>query len=270
MKFTTGRPNTNKTKQCLFDKWVAGHLSHTGHNLDQAVKLWESHLQPGSVKAILYVAKEAVKARTGVDLDIKAHVKRLGRSSQQKMVQTLTKQEIVALTRSCEASDPELYLPLVIATQTGMRRGEVFGLQWGDINILKGQITVQRSYNGPTKSGKSRIIPISLALEKVLLAQPGFLSYNCIEGERSRPARKQNIIPVTFDPGPRLKKACREASVSEITFHALRHSFATLALEAGRSPKMVSVQLGHASVSTTINLYWSVTGEALDLGFLDD
>jgi integrase len=264
MQFDTGRPNTNKTKQCLYDKWIESHLSHTGSNLDQCVKLWESHLQPGSVKSILYVAKEAVKARTGVDLDIKAHVKRLGRSSQQKMVQTLTKPEIVALTRTCKASDPELYLPLVIACQTGMRRGEVFGLQWGDIDVLKGRITVQRSYDGPTKSGKSRVIPISLALEKVLFAIMPISSYNCL-GTR----RDQNIIPVTFDPGPRLKKACRESNVPEITFHALRHSFATLALEAGRSPKMVSVQLGHASVSTTINLYWNVTGDALDLGFLE-
>ena len=265
MKFNTGRPNTTKTKQCLFDRWVAPYLSHTGHNLDTAVAMWESHLQPGSVKSILYVAKEAVKARSGVDLDIKAHVKRLGRAKQQQMVQTLSKKEIGALTRTCEASDPELYLPLMIALHTGMRRGEVFGLQWSDINILKGTITVQRSYDGPTKSGKSRVIPLSYGLEQVILAHPGFISYNCLESKRS-----QNIIPVTFDPGPRLKKACREARVTEITFHALRHTFATLALEAGRSPKLVSVQLGHASVSTTINLYWNVTGEALDLGFLDD
>jgi integrase len=265
MKFDTGRPNTTKTNQSLFDNWIEPYLTHTGSNLDKCVKLWEAHLQPGSIKAILYVAKEAVSRKSGVHLDIKAHIARLGRASQQKIVETLTKKEIVALTRSCKASDPGLHLALVIASQTGMRRGEVFGLQWGDIDIMKGTITVQRSYDGPTKSGRSRVIPISFALEKVILAHPGFISYNCLQG-----ARKQNIIPVTFDPGPRLKKACREAGVREITFHALRHTFATLALEAGRSPKLVSVQLGHAAVSTTINLYWSVTGEALDLGFLDE
>ena len=264
MKYTQGRPNTIKTKQSLFDNWIKPHLKETGSNLDACIALWESHLRPGTVKSILYVAKEAVWTKRGIDIDIKKHITRLGRAQQQKIVQTLTKKEIVALTRSCEASDPDLYLALVFASQTGMRRGEVFGLQWGDIDIIKSTITVQRSYYGPTKSGKSRVIPISFALEKVILAQPGFLSYNYI-GKRS-----QNIIPVTFDPGPRLKKACREAKVREITFHALRHTFATLALEAGRSPKLVSVQLGHASVSTTINLYWNVTGEMLDLGFLDD
>lgn len=265
MRFTQGRPNTTKTKQSLFDNWIEPHLKETGSNLDACVKLWESHLRPGSVKSILYVAKEAVWERRGITIDISAHIKRLGRSQQQKMVQTLTKYELGLLTRSCKASDPELYVALVFALNTGMRRGEVFGLQWGDIDIIKSTITVQRSYDGPTKSGKSRVIPINFALEKVILAQPGFISYNCTGSKRS-----QNIIPVTFDPGPRLKKACREARVTEITFHALRHTFATLALEAGRSPKLVSVQLGHASVSTTINLYWNVTGEALDLGFLDE
>jgi len=264
-RFTKGRPNTTKTKMSLFTNWIRPHLHSNGDNLDLCVTLWKSHLRPGSIKSILYVAKEAVKQETGVDLDIKEHIAVLGRAQQQKMVQTLTKKEIGLLTRSCEASDPELYLALVLALNTGMRRGEVFGLQWGDIDIMKATITVQRSYDGPTKSGRSRVIPINFALEKVFLAHPSFLSYNCIESKR-----KRNIIPVTFDPGPRLKKACREAGVTEITFHALRHSFATLALEAGRSPKLVSVQLGHASVSTTINLYWNVTGETLDLGFLDE
>ena len=265
MRFTKGRPNTTKTKESLFNNWVRPHLLADGRNLDHCVTLWECHLRPGSIKSILYVAKEAVKMETGVDLDIRNHVSRLGRSQQQKIVETLTKKEIVALTRSCKASDPELYLPLIIASQTGMRRGEVFGLQFGDVDILKSTITVQRSYCGPTKSGRSRVIPISFALEKVFLARMPINTYNYIGAKRL-----QNIVPVTFDPGPRLKKACREAGVREITFHALRHTFATLALEAGRSPKLVSLQLGHAAVSTTINLYWNVTGEALDLGFLDE
>lgn len=265
MRFTKGRPNTTKTKESLFTNWIRPHLHSNGDNLDHCVTLWKSHLRPGSIKSILYVAKEAVKMETGVDLDIKGHIAVLGRAQQQKVVETLTKKEIVALTRSCKASDPELYLPLMLAAHTGMRRGEVFGLQFGDVDLLKSTITVQRSYCGPTKSGRSRVLPISFALEKVFLARMPINTYNYIGAKRL-----QNVVPVIFDPGPRLKKACREAKVREITFHALRHTFATLALEAGRSPKLVSLQLGHAAVSTTINLYWNVTGEALDLGFMDE
>jgi integrase len=56
----------------------------------------------------------------------------------------------------------------------------------------------------------------------------------------------------------------------DYTFHSLRHTFATLALESGRSPLLVSQALGHAKVSTTLDIYWSVSKEKLDLGFLDE
>ncbi len=253
----TGRPNTIRTKDSLFKNWIYPHLNQTGSDLDRAVAIWEAHLQPNTVKSLLYLAKQTTKDVSGVDLDIRAHVKRVGRSQQQKLPSALSQKEIVALTRSCPPSEP-LHLPLQIAINTGMRRGEVFGLTWDDVDILNNKIMVSKSYNGPTKSGKSRILPISYALEKVLLAHVPVKGYNCLEA----------VVPVNFDPNPHLKRACKLAGIREITFHALRHTFATLALEAGRSPRLVSTMLGHSQVSTTLDLYWNITGENLDLGFL--
>ena len=48
---------------------------------------------------------------------------------------------------------------------------------------------------------------------------------------------------------------CKEARVPLITLHALRHTFATLAMEANVHPKIVSEMLGHASIQTTLDLY---------------
>jgi integrase len=146
-----------------------------------------------------------------------------------------------------------------------MRRGEVMGLRFQDIDMLRNRILVCRSFEGETKSGKSRYIPISSALEAIIVAHPGFISYNTCKKKR-----KGNFIKSTFDPNPYLKRACREAGIREITFHSLRHTWATLALEAGRSPVLVSKCLGHATLSTTLNLYWSASGESLDMGFLDE
>lgn len=257
MDWITGRPNTIATKTSLLCTWVAPVLKTDGSNLDKAVKLWEQQLEPNSVKSVLYIAKAWVKHATGKDLDIRAHISRVGRSQQRKLPSTLNKKEIVALTQACPPSEP-LHLPLQIAINTGCRRGEVFGLTWDDVDILNNKIMVSKSYKGPTKSGKSRIIPISYALEKVLLAHVPIVRYNSSKA----------VVPSNFDPNPHLKRACKLAGIKEITFHALRHSWATLALEAGRSPRLVSSMLGHSKVSTTLDLYWNITGEILDLGFL--
>lgn len=257
-----GRPNTLRVKRSLINNWVIPYLKQDGSNLDQAVGVWENELEPNSVKSVLYAAKGWVKEHTGIILDIKEHIKRVGRSAQQEEVVALNKEEIVRLTRTCEASDPELYLPVMIALHTGLRRGEVWGLRWEDVDLRKGQVKVSRSYSGPTKSGKSRIVPISKKLNEILLAQKKNKSYNSIESKK--------IINKEFDPNPRLRAVCRLANIREIHFHAIRHSFATLALESGASPRLVSKQLGHASTSTTLNLYWSCTKEFLGTEFLDD
>ena len=248
----------------MYRNWIEPYLSDDGSDLDEAVATWEADLQPATVKCLLYLAKEHVLDETGIVLDIKDHVKRVGRSQQQLPPKALNKEEVVALTAVIKADSP-LYLAYHLALNTGMRRGEVFGLRWDDLDMVHNRILVQRSYSGNTKSGKSRFVPISSALEKIFVAETFGISYN--KGRRKK--RTGSLIPSTFDPNPALKRACRLAGVREITFHGLRHTFATLALDAGRSPLLVSKVLGHSSVSTTLNTYWNTCSETLDLGFLD-
>jgi len=259
MEFT-GRPNTIRTKESLYYNWVEKNLKPDGSNLAACVTLWEENLQPHSVRQVLYVAKEAVRQAKGIELDIRSHVSRVMRSKQDKTIRTLSKEEIAVLTPVIEASYPKLYLPYMIGLHTGMRRGEVYGLLWSDVDILKDQILVSKSYNGPTKNGKSRIVPISFALEKVLLANMPRCSYNY-----------KKVIKRSFDPNPLLRAAAKEAGLREsadLHFHLLRHTWATLALEAGRSPALVSKALGHSSLSTTLDLYWQAGDRKIDLGFL--
>jgi integrase len=165
MKNTKGRPSTIRMKDSLYRNWIKPYLSDDGSDLDEAVATWEGELQPATVKALLYIAKEHI-GESGIVLDIKDHVRRIGRSKQQLPPKALTHDEIVALSAVIEADDP-LYLPFHIAINTGMRRGEVFGLRWSDLDMLHNRILVQRSYSGITKSGKSRYVPISSALEKI-------------------------------------------------------------------------------------------------------
>jgi integrase len=264
-----GRPNTIRTKTSLFNNHIKDKLDDDGSNLDEMVAEWESKLRPASVKSLLYLAKDTVKDASGVDLSIKGHISRVGRSQQQKMVRALSSKEIVALSAIVKADYPKLYLPMMLALHTGMRRGEVWGLTYDDIDILNDTITVQRSYCGPTKSGKSRVIPISFALEKILLAETVISSYDYIGSSK----RTESLVPSMFDPNPALRRAAVQAGLREPTklhFHCLRHTFATLALESGVSPRLVSKTLGHTQTSTTLNLYWQSTGEKINLSFLPD
>jgi integrase len=57
--------------------------------------------------------------------------------------------------------------------------------------------------------------------------------------------------------------------LGDISFHSLRHTFATLALEAGTSPKLVQQALGHKSLQTTLDTYWNAVQDGMtDFGFL--
>jgi len=254
---TIGRPNTVKTKESLFKHWISPYLKNDGSNLDAVVAMWERNLQPNSIKSLLYIAKEHIK---GVELPIKPHIARVMRSKQQTPIRIPSKQEIRELRRTCKAEDPELYLPFMLSLQTGARRGEVWGLTWDNIDVLKNTILICRSYDGPTKSGKSRIVPISYELENILMAHIPINAYKS----------SQKVVSTKFDPNPRLRHICSLIGIKGITFHTLRHIFASLALEAGKSPKLVSQMLGHNSVTTTLDLYWSVTQETLNLDFLSD
>ncbi len=260
MQFT-GRPNTIRTKESLYSHWIDPVMKDDGSNIDECVRIWTDRLSPSTVKSLLHLAKECVKYEKGTDIDIKAHLRLVARSKQEKMIHTLSLDEIVALSAVVKASYPKLYLAYMLALNTGMRRGECWGLDWADVDILNNAITVQRSYRGPTKSGKSRIVPISFALEKVLLAQMPLSSYNYIP-----------VIKALFDPNPLLRAAAKKAGLREsnLTFHSLRHTWATLALEAGRSPALVSRTLGHSSISTTLSIYWQSGKEAIDLDFLPE
>jgi len=144
----------------------------------------------------------------------------------------------------------------VIALSMGLRIGEVCGLMGQDIegDILTVSRTVQRIQpcKGETKvivsqpktEHSRRQIPIPKHIAPLLKA----------------PADRYIIGGDTQPVEPRMityhwKKFCRENGMRNINFHTLRHTFATSALEAGVDVKTLSEMLGHASTSTTMDLY---------------
>ncbi|WP_055669427.1 tyrosine-type recombinase/integrase [Desnuesiella massiliensis] len=172
--------------------------------------------------------------------------------------------------------DELLYLPVLIAFETGLRQSEITGLKWDDINIEKGLLTVKRnySYDDSKKSlsdkktkTKSSIRTIILfdntikhlknqrqkqRLNKILLGESYIDSgYVCT-----------NSIGNPIDPhyiSKRFAKAIKKHNFKKIRFHDLRHSHATLLLKENIHPKIVSERLGHSSISITLDTYTHVS-----------
>ena len=152
-------------------------------------------------------------------------------------------------------------LCVLLSYYTGLRVGEVCGLMWSDIDVDKSLLTVRRTVQrirtgndgtqliiGTPKSRTSqRMIPIPSFLMKILRK---FRSNN----DRYILSNTTRVIePRTLQN--RFKSILKKADLPSVTYHSLRHMFATNCLQAGFDIKTLSEILGHASVETTLNRY---------------
>jgi len=145
---------------------------------------------------------------------------------------------------------PHLRPVVVLALNTGMRRGEILALKWEQVDLSRGVITVIN-----TKSARDRMVPINAR------ARAEF------EALRSLPKLNEYVFrsPRT---GGRLKwikrawgAACREAGLAGFRFHDLRHTAATRMGDTGADPFTIAEILGHADLRMT-KRYTHATDEA--------
>ena len=158
-----------------------------------------------------------------------------------------------------------------LGLMTGMRRGELAGLKWANVNLANRQLqvvnTLQRItglglLNGQPKTERSRR-SIALSDDTVALLHE-------IRGKQI--TQQLEVVDAWTDSGyvftsadgmpvdPNLatrafKKVLTSAGLPKLTIHGLRHTHATILLEQGVNPKVVSERLGHASVATTMDIY---------------
>lgn len=164
-----------------------------------------------------------------------------------------------------------LYMPVILALTTGMRRGEVCGLTWGKVDFNKGIIHVDQQlkrdkdnkldYDLP-KRKRIRDIPMTDLARAALLAQHNAQAEaKKFYGE----AYLDNDLVCCWDDGreidpdyitKRWGKIRKKLGLNPKTrYHDLRHNFATVLLDLGKDPKVVSELLGHADIRTTYNFY---------------
>jgi len=146
--------------------------------------------------------------------------------------------------RLLKASSEHLKPVILTALRTGMRKGEVANLTWSQVDMKNKEIEVVR-----TKSGKKRIIPISEDLFKELkmLRNKNGNSEFVFQYADPKTGEKRHLkyFRRAFE------NACRRANIKELTFHDLRHTFASRLVRSGVDLITVKDLLGHYSVKTT-------------------
>jgi integrase len=157
----------------------------------------------------------------------------------------------------------------VVAVTAGLRRGELQGLRWEDVDLEAGTLQVRRTLSEPKggyileapKSGKGRNIWLTnkatTALREHRKRQlEERMEYGALWSDHDLVFPSGVGTPLLGGNLNRTFKATlRRAGLPEIRFHDLRHSCATLLLRQGVNPKYVQELLGHADISLTLNVY---------------
>ena len=173
------------------------------------------------------------------------------------------------------ARGSEYYEAMYTAFYTGLRRGEVLGLRWRDVDTDMATVSVSRSiYRAKggqslyqdTKTARGRRM-VSLTPSTVILLRSlrecqeadGLLQGYVINGDSPvfRYRDGAPILPRAFSGA--FQKIMRRAGLEGYRLHDARHAHATLMLRQGVHPKIVQERLGHAKVGTTLDTYSHVT-----------
>jgi len=188
-------------------------------------------------------------------------------------MQTWNREQVSSFMKT--AKNYKYYILHYLAVNTGMRQGELLGLKWKDVNFEKEIINVKRQYDRSLKFKKlksdssKRVIPLADNVvselksyrirqneDKLALGEE-YIDKDLIGCNKKGEPINHRCLVRDF------KRIIKEAELPEIRFHDLRHTFATLFLEAGGNIKTLQQMLGHASINITIDTYGHVSEEML-------
>lgn len=217
----------------------------------------EERLSNKTVKDLIIILNQIFKY---YDLRINFPVIKL----EKKKITTLTEKERIKLENYILVNKSPVELGILLSLYCGLRIGEVCALKWQNIDLenkiihIKHTLSRIKNTNGkekktkiycgdPKSSNSKRIIPIPDSIVPILKELTKEEANYLITGTTSF------MEPRCFYY--RYKKIIASLHISNIDYHALRHTFATRCIELGFDPKTLSEILGHSDVKITLSLY---------------
>ncbi len=183
-------------------------------------------------------------------------------------VTALDEEQTVALLKVAE--NTELYAPILFAVTTGLRRGEIVGLKWADIDLENAIVSVNRAVQQtkglveiklPKTTSGTRSISIpgiavdALQVHKAAQNKQRLLCGPVYQNDDWVFARDDGALwkPDSFTQAYR--RFIEKSGLPKVGFHTLRHSHASQLLKMGVHPKVAQERLGHSSIAITMDLY---------------
>nr|MDE5978177.1 site-specific integrase [Turicibacter sp.] len=203
----------------------------------------------------------------GVKLNPKAY-----NTDRKRETKALTKEEVKTLLEVTKGTN--YYLPSLLAIKTGLRRGEALALTWDDIDFDKKTLSVNKSICNA--AGKNMLTtPKTIAsIRTIKLTHDVIAALH--EEKQKQQAEKTlqgeyyndlNLVcckndgsalaPKGFTSG--FNHLLKTRAPFTVRFHDLRHTHATLLLEAGSNVKFIQERMGHSKISTTLDIYSHMT-----------
>ncbi len=243
-------------------------------NLQDFINRKSEKLAATSMKLLRYVISNSLKFAVENDILLKSPAAGLripkAKIDKREDIKPFSRNELKDVLKAIEGE--KLYNIVYVAAFTGMRKGELLGLRWQDVDLVKGVINVRQQaiYNPGTKNieiGKLktknayRSISIDEMVIAVLKKQKAWNAVKRLELGESY--TEQGIVFVD-EAGQLLNtvwitkafyRAIKQLGIEYRSFHHLRHTFASIAISKVPNIKAISMTLGHSTITETMDTY---------------